>query len=122
MGRYDALITVVGLATLTIPNIPARGQDRYRELSNILAARYPVVKNQSRAYLNKEFLHDPAIRHPLGPAAFATSNLPDTVRGLPIQQDIILLQLKPAASAEQTDVLLRKYDLSVASGVRESAY
>jgi hypothetical protein len=118
VNRYDPLKMFAALVVLLNSEAIALGEDVYRDLSNTLAARYPLVKNQSRAYLSKEFARDTSISRP-HEANFATSNEPDTVMGLPVHQDIILLQLKPEASVQAIDALLRKYDLSVDSGVAE---
>src|SRR4051812_12741544 len=82
----------------------------YRGLASRLVARYPRVKNPSRLYLGKEFIPDPSIRLTIDATALATSNTPDSVRGLRVQRDTILLQLKPDAGVDGIESLLQKYE------------
>jgi subtilisin family serine protease len=123
MREFSApkVLAAIGVLTLAMAQVEglARAQDDYRKLSSVLAARYPQVKNKSRNYLSTDFVRDRSIRREFDASALATSTVPDSVRGLPVQRDIILLQLRPDAKAEQANALLRKYDLNVLSGIGE---
>jgi subtilisin family serine protease len=94
-------------------------ENPYQALSGQLSARFSAVKNRSKEYLRESFVFDPSIRRKVDPTAVATSDQPITTRGLPVQKDYILLQLKPTAAPNAVDQLLDKYRLTVQSGVPE---
>ncbi len=82
--------------------------------------RYPEVRSSSRDYLNRQFVYDPSLRRPAGETAEATSGLQGFgYKGLPIQKDLLLLQLRPDADVGSLDELLSKYDLTPRSGIPE---
>jgi Subtilase family len=117
-SKKAAVLVLVVLAG-ACGNTPARCQTSYQSLSSQLAAHFPQVKDRSRSYLSGEFVRDTELRREFNEASIATSNLPDAARGLKVQKDTILLQLRPSADVQSVEGLLKKYDLRVVSGVPE---